>query len=190
MERNTLHKWLYDLIERLKAVDLKSWMIPSVVFRETARKDAKFIEWKAVDGKFEVFLRKNAISQAINKMGKFILLYRGEFSWTECLSLYRSKDVVEKGFDVLKNDIELTPTNPRTDNSLRGCLFVAFLALILRMKLTRLMVNAELNKRYSVEGLISELEEIKIMILPDGEKITTEITKKQREILDALHMCA
>jgi len=26
--------------------------------------------------------------------------------------------------------------------------------------------------------------------LPDGEMITTEITKKQREILDALHMCA
>ena len=46
------------------------------------------------------------------------------------------------------------------------------------------------NKRYSVEGLLTELEKIKIMILPDGEKITTEITKKQREILDALHMCA
>jgi predicted transcriptional regulator len=58
------------------------------------------------------------------------------------------------------------------------------------MKLTRLMVNAELNKRYSVEGLLTELEKIKIMILPDDEKITTEITKKQREILDALHMCA
>jgi hypothetical protein len=28
------------------------------------------------------------------------------------------------------------------------------------------------------------------MILPDGEKITTEITKKQREILDALQICA
>ena len=120
----------------------------------------------------------------------FILLYRGEFSWTECLSLYRSKDVVEKGFDVLKSDIELMPTNLRTDNSLKGYLFVAFVALILRMKLTRLMINAELNKRYSVEGLLTELEKIKIMILPDGEKITTEITKKQREILDALHMCA
>ena len=100
---------------------------------------------------------------------------------------YRSKDVVEKGFDVLKNEIELMPTNLRTNNSLRGYLFVAFLALILRMKLTRLMVNAELNKRYSVEGLLTELEKIKMMILPDGEKITTEITKKQREILDALH---
>jgi hypothetical protein len=28
------------------------------------------------------------------------------------------------------------------------------------------------------------------MVLPDGEKVTTEITKKQREILDALHLCA
>ena len=190
LERSTFYKRLYDLMERLKAVTLKSWMIPSEVFRETAIKDAKFIEWNAVDGKFEVSLRKNAVSQAINKMGKFILLYRGEFSWNECLSLYRSKDVVEKGFDVLKNDIELMPTNLRTNNSLRGYLFVAFLALILRMKLTRLMVNAELNKRYSVEGLLTELEKIKMMILPDGEKITTEITKKQREILDALHMCA
>jgi len=26
--------------------------------------------------------------------------------------------------------------------------------------------------------------------LPDGQKIITELTKKQREILDALNMCA
>ena len=54
----------------------------------------------------------------------------------------------------------------------------------------KLMIDVQLNKKYFVEGLITELEKIKIMILPDGEKITTEITKKQREILDALHMCA
>ena len=189
-ERNTFYKRLYDLMEVLKAKNLKPWMNPSEVFRETAKRDAKFIEWKAVDGKFEVSLRKNAVSQSINKMGKFILLYRGEFSWAECLGLYRGKDVVEKGFDVLKNDIELMPTNLRTNNSLRGYLFIAFLALILRMKLMRMMSDAELNKRYSVEGLLTELEKIKVMILPDGEKIITEITKKQREILDALHMCA
>jgi len=83
------------------------------------------------DGKFQVSLRKNAISQAINKMGKFILLTRGEFSWEECLSLYRSKDVVEKGFNVLKNDIDLIPANLKTNSSLRGYLFIAFIALIL-----------------------------------------------------------
>jgi len=41
-----------------------------------------------------------------------------------------------------------------------------------------------------VEGLITELEKIKLMILLDGQKIITELTKKQREILDALNMCA
>jgi transposase len=189
-ERNTFYKRLYDLMEVLKAKNLKPWMTPSEVFRDTAKRDAKFIEWKAVDGKFEVSLRKNAVSHAINKMGKFILLYRGQFSWLECLALYRSKDVVEKGFDVLKNDIELMPANLRTNSSLRGYIFIAFLALILRMKLMRMMNEAELSKRYSVEGLLTELEKVKVMILPDGEKIITELTKKQREILDALHMCA
>ena len=91
---------------------------------------------------------------------------------------------------MLKNDIELMPANLRTNNSLRGYLFIAFLALIMRMKLMRMMSDAQLNKRYSVEGLLTELEKIKVMILPDGEKIITEITKKQREILDALQMCA
>ena len=76
-ERNTFYKRLYDLMGVLKAKNLKPWMNPAEVFRETAKRDAKFIEWKAVDGKFEVSLRKNAISQAINKMGKFILLYQG-----------------------------------------------------------------------------------------------------------------
>ena len=98
--------------------------------------------------------------------------------------------MVEKGFDILKNDLELMPMNVRTDSSLRGYLFIAFLALILRMKLIRLMTDAQLLKRYSAEGLLTELEKIKVMILPDGQKITTEITKKQREILDALNMCA
>ena len=85
----------------------------------------------------------------------------------------------------MKNDIDLMPANLRTNSSLRGYLFIAFIALILRMKLMKIMVDAELNKRYSVEGLLMELEKIKIMVLPDGEKVVTEITKKQREILDA-----
>jgi len=189
-ERNTFYKRLYDLMTRLKAINLKPWMNPGEVFRETAKRDAKFIEWKAVNGKFEVSLRKNAVSQAVNKMGKFILLYSGKFSWEECLTLYRSKDLVEKGFDTLKNDIDLMPANVRTDSTLKGYLFIVFLALVLRMKLLRLMLDSQLNKKYSVEGLITELEKIKMMILPDGEKITTEITKKQREILEVLQMCA
>ena len=165
-------------------------MNPAEIFKETVKRDARFIEWKVIDGRFEVALKKNAVSQAINKLGKFILLYQGEFSWDECLSLYRGKDAVEKGFDILKNDIDLMPAHVRTDSTLRGYLFVAFLALILRMKLMNMMLRAGLNKRFSVDGLLLELEKIKVMILPDGQRIKTEISRKQREILNALNMCA
>ncbi len=82
------------------------------------------------------------------------------------------------------------PAYVRTESTLRGYLFIAFLALILRMKLMRLMIKANLSKKFSVEGLLTELEKIKILVLPDGQKIMTEITKKQREILDALEICA
>ena len=91
---------------------------------------------------------------------------------------------------MLKNDIEIMPSHLKTNSSLKGYLFVAFLALILRMKLSRRMSDVGLNKRYSVDGFLTELEKIRAMILPDGEKIVTEITKKQREILVALQLCA
>ncbi|MCX8207983.1 MAG: IS1634 family transposase [Methanothrix sp.] len=189
-ERNSFYKRLYDLMEVLKSKNLKPWMDPAEVFKAAAKNDAKFIEWTVVDGKFQVSLRRNAVSQAVNKMGKFILLYNGNFSWEECLSLYRGKDVVEKGFSVMKNNLDVMPSNLKTNNSLRGYLFVAFLALILRMKLMRMMIDAGLSKKMSVDGLLTDLEKIKILVLPNGERITTEISKKQRDILDALHICA
>ena len=55
------------MVERLKNINLKPWMNPGEVFREIAKRDAKFIEWKAGNGRFEVSIRKNAISQAVSQ---------------------------------------------------------------------------------------------------------------------------
>jgi transposase len=85
---------------------------------------------------------------------------------------------------------EIDLMHVRTDCTQRGYLFIAFLALILRMKLMRLMGEARLSKRFRSKYLLIGLEKIKVLILPDGQKITTEVTKKQRKILDALNMCA
>ncbi|HOL42559.1 MAG TPA: IS1634 family transposase, partial [Methanospirillum sp.] len=61
---------------------------------------------------------------------------------------------------------------------------------ILRMRLLRMLKESGLNKKYSIEGLLTELEKIRLMILPDGTRLPTEISKKQREILSALNLCA
>jgi hypothetical protein len=46
------------------------------------------------------------------------------------------------------------------------------------------------EKKYSVEGLLTELENIRLMILPDDTNIPTKVNKRQRDILTALALCA
>ena len=41
-------------------------------------------------------------------------------------------------------------------------------------------------KRYPVEKMILELHRLRKVILQDGREITTELTRKQKEILESL----
>ena len=189
-ERHLFYRRLHDVAEKVRGITLKPWMNPADVVRETARNLTPYLEWKVVENSFSVAIRKNAVSQRVNRMGVFILLFRGSFEWDECLALYRCKDVVEKGFSMLKNDIEALPLNVRKDSTVAGYLFVCFLSLIIRMRLLRLLKESGLNKKYSIEGLLTELEKVRLMVLPDGTKLPTEITKRQRDILTALGLSA
>lgn len=189
-ERNSFFKGLHATLEMLEKVDLRRWMDPKMVFISLAKRYASYLTWKVKDNKFEIKVKKNAVSQRVNKMGKFILLYRGNLEWDECLSLYRSKDIVEKGFYFLKNYIEVPPANVKKNSTLKGHLFICFVSLIIRMKLMKEMKEAKLNKKFSVESLIVQLEKNKILLLSEGEQIVMERTKKQKEILDALGICA
>jgi hypothetical protein len=47
-----------------------------------------------------------------------------------------------------------------------------------------------LAEQYSVEKLLLELEKIKLFELSQGEIILSEVSKKNREILEALNLCA
>lgn len=138
-ERHLFYRCLHDVAEKLRGITIKPWMNPADMVKETARNFSPYLEWNVRENSFEVSIRKNAVSQRVNRMGLFILLYRGNFEWDECLALYRCKDAVKKGFSMLKNDIEAVPLNVRKDNSVARYLFICFLSLILRMRLLRLL---------------------------------------------------
>ncbi len=46
--------------------------------------------------------------------------------WQEVLQNYRGKDMIEKAFDILKNDIELYTPHVHKENTLRGITFYKF----------------------------------------------------------------
>ncbi|KUG21237.1 transposase (is4) [hydrocarbon metagenome] len=140
--------------------------------------------------RLQVEIRKNAVAQRVNRMGKQIILVHGPLDWEECLTVYRERDAIEKAFRSLKTDLQAMPLNVRKEATLKGYLFVVFLSLILRMRLLKRMKDTGLLEDYTLEGLLLELAKIKKIRLANGEVITTEISKKQRTILEALGLCA
>ena len=52
------------------------------------------------------------------------------------------------------------------------------------------MKETGLIKEYTVEKLLLELEKIKKIRLGEGEDVVSEITKRQRGILERLDLCA
>jgi len=57
------------------------------------------------------------------------------------------------------------------------------------MRLQMMMKETGLIKQYSVQKLLLELEKIKMFELSSGEKMVSEVSKKNRVILEALGLC-
>jgi transposase len=121
-------------------------------------------------------------------MGKFMVFYSGDVDWLTALSLYRERDEIEKEIEMMKSDLEILPLNTHKDSTTSGFIFIVFLALIIRTRLLRMMTETRLLKNYSVSSLLLELEKFRKIVLADGQMVTTEMTKKQRLILEALEI--
>jgi len=89
---------------------------------------------------------------------------------------------------VMKSDLDVLPLNTHSDSTMSGFLFVVFLGLIIRSRLLKMMTEAGLLKRYAIKGLLLELEKFRKITLADGRIMMTEMTKKQRLILEALNL--
>ena len=104
--------------------------------------------------------------------------------------VYRERDIVEKGFKIMKNDIQSLPLNTSKDSTTKRFIFVCFIGLILRMKLLSMMRETQIIEDYTVESLLLELKKIRKIELQNGEVMVTELTRKQKEIMEKLNLCA
>ncbi len=58
------------------------------------------------------------------------------------------------------------------------------------MRLLNIMRETRIIEEYTVESLLLELEKIRKIELQSGEVIVTELTRKQKEIMEKLNLCA
>ncbi|MDD3140134.1 MAG: hypothetical protein PHX08_14300 [Lachnospiraceae bacterium] len=90
----------------------------------------------------------------------------------------------------MKNDIQSLPLNTNKDSTTKGFIFICFIGLIIRMRLLNIMKETKLIEEYTVESLLLELEKIRKVELQNEDVIVTELTRKQKEMMEKLKLCA
>lgn len=98
------------------------------------------------------------------------------------LSLYRSKDIVEKGFGNLKDRLNFRRMEVSSELSLNGKLFVEFVALIYLSYVKKKMQEADLFDKWTMQGLLDELDTIELLECPEHGRLLGEVTKKQEQL--------
>ena len=187
-EKTSFYEWLDRVKTRLESRDVRPWQSPARVFEEEAGALAQYFGWKLDGRRFIVDVKKKAVSARLNRAGKMIILHSGRHSWQECLSWSRERDIIEKMFYSLKNDLASLPLRAQKVDVVKGTIFVNFVALIVRSRLLALMRSSGLCRDHSLPSIMLELSKVRRMELPDGSFVTGEVTKRQRKIIEALEL--
>ncbi len=138
----------------------------------------------------KVSYNTEAVNQHINRYSGFqALLTNSIKDPIEALQIYRDKDVVEKSFNDLKNQLDMKRLRMHSSATADGRLFVQFIALIYMSALRKEMRKSGLIKQYTVRELLEEMATLtKVKYSGKYGHILTEVTKQQREILKGLNI--
>jgi len=130
--------------------------------------------------------REEAMRQAAINYGYFALLSYEVKRPFEASSLYRSKDIVEKGFGNLKDRLNFRRMHVSSELSLNGRLFVEFVVLIYLSYVKKKMQDKGLFEKWTLQGLLDELDTIEPFESPEHGRLLGETTNKQQDIYEAL----
>ena len=132
--------------------------------------------------------KEDIIRKKEKSFGYFALIGNDIKDGVEAINIYRSKDVIEKAYDDLKNRLNLRRASVSSEENLEGKLFVQFVALIYLSYIKQRMDKKGLFKRYTLQGLLDELDIIECFTQPGKQPVVGEVTHKQRELFKAMEV--
>ena len=129
--------------------------------------------------------RQEAILEHKRNMGYFALASNEKMEAFEALSIFRSKDVVEKAFCNIKEKLNCRRLLVSEEKCLDGKLYVAFVALILASYIKKAMEDNNLYSEYSMPEALDKLDVIECFEQEGKRLAVGEITEKQRKLYKA-----
>lgn len=120
-----------------------------------------------------------------NHIGWFVIMSNKTRDASEALRSYRQKDAVEKGFDDLKNELDMKRLRIHSNITMEGRIFIQFVALVLTTYLKGIMEKHDWIRNHNLQEIFSEMKSLKeVCVEGKRKKLVTTPTKFQREIME------
>ena len=150
----------------------------------------KYFEVEIKEGHFN-YHRRESLIQRDQKLDQLYVLETTEKSLSpeEVQRSYKNLSVVERDFRVIKSTLDIRPVHHRKEKTVRGHVFVCFLALYLRKEL-ELQLQPLLEK-HTFSYLLTQLREIRQSKLVAGKyqtQILNRLKPLQKDTLSTLQM--
>jgi len=136
---------------------------------------------------YTVNIKHDVLSDELATTGFLVLISNHVDCPEKAIQIYRSKDVVEKGFQRMKNCLDLARLRVHSDEAMQNKIFVGFIALIITAHIHKVMTDHQLYDTYTMKKLIKTLERLKIHHIK-SDRIASPLTKEHKTIFDAFHI--
>jgi hypothetical protein len=144
----------------------------------------KYLTIKKTGKTDTVSIRQDVLKKELRHAGWMILVSNHIKDAREALRIYRAKDVVEKGFLTLKNNLDLNRLRVHSDTTMRSKVFIGFIALIVMSYIHSTMLKTDLYKNMTRHELIRYMEKLRVQYI-NGDRILFPVSKVQKTILGA-----
>jgi transposase len=142
----------------------------------------KFLTIRHAKKRLVIRRNEETIAHYLRYKGYVVIISNNLRDAYQTLNIYRSKDVVERAFDNIKNELDLKRLRVHSELAMTGRIFLCFLSLILHSWIDRRMQETHLYKRWTQEEVMYELKRLKIIEFTSRKSILTEISKNQSYI--------
>lgn len=139
---------------------------------------------------FKIEYNEEAIREHRNNTsGWFVMITNDVKDPVRALEIYRRKDAVEKGFDDLKNDLDMKRLRIHSTAAMDGRMFLQYIAMILTAKIKTIMNEHGMFKKHDMQEVIDEMKSLRSVTLPGKKKpIYTTPTAFQSEIMQVFDL--
>jgi transposase len=131
-----------------------------------------------------VSIKQDAIKKALGYTGWLVLISNCVSDPKIAIEVYRAKDIVEKGFMYLKDDLDLGRLRVHSQERMQNKVFIGFIALIVLSHIHAVMADNNLYRGLTASQLIKALSKQRVQVI-DGTRIVFPATKQQRTIYAA-----